>query len=504
MKMSNILALDLGTSAVKCLLMNEDGEVVNVSSVSYPSYNPEPGWVQQDPDDWIKASAQAINSCLNGENINKIDVISLSGHMSGLVMVDENIHPLYPCITLSDARSSSQSKKISAQLDKEIYAISGNPVINAFLLPKLVWIKENKPDLYNQCKYILFPKDYLRYYLTGNINTDITDSGNSLFFDITTHNWNKSILNKLGIDENILPELLKPYEIAGKTNEKAASIFNLPAGIPVAAGGADMACGALGFGINAPGDIAVNIGTSATILTAVPDINDIGYNKITFHPHIIQDTIYALGSHFSGGLSINWLTGLFSTESSQPDYKLIQSLSKKARDIAPGSEGTIYLPFLVGSGSPHFNAEAKGSFIGLTPSTSRETLFKSILEGISFNLKETLNLYKKMGISINKIRVGGGGMKIELFQSILADIFNHPIEVISINDASAIGAAITGGYAVGLFKDLKSPAAKILNQQKTVYPDYDNASFYRDFYEVYQESYNSLGNVFSKLNKAQY
>jgi xylulokinase len=478
------------------MIMDEEANILNVTSVPYPSYNPNPGWVQQNPENWVEAAAQAVHkslACTGGE---EIGIISLSGHMSGLVLVDREGTPLYPCITLGDSRSAGQSERLRQQAGTMIYASTGNPAIDAFLLPKLLWVKENLPEIYRQTQYVLFPKDYLRYRLTGRFAVDLTDAGNSLFFDVEKACWNESLLTALDLRCEILPDLLKPYDIAGSIISNAASLFGISEGIPVAAGAADMAAEAVGYGINEPGEIATTVGTCATILTVVPKIGSIGRDQITFHPHVVPGKVYALGSHFSGGMSLNWFSGIVSGDSSKADYALIQSLAQGAVNIAPGSEGLLYLPFLSGSGTPYFDPFARGAFLGLSTSTKRETMFHAILEGISYNFRESLQIFEAMGISIDSIRVGGGGMNISLWPSILADVFGHPVDVIQISDASTVGAAIIGGYAAGIFSDLVTPAQKIIGNKRIVLPDEKNVLLYERLFTLYQQSYQSLKPIF--------
>jgi xylulokinase len=497
--MSVILALDLGTSAIKCMAMNERADVLHVSSVPYPSHTPNSGWLQQNPDDWIRVSVQAIKQCLAAIGQRDIEVISLTGHMSGLILTDDDGRPLYPCITLSDSRSYLQSEWLRQKAQEKIYASTGNPVIDAFLLPKLLWVKENLPSVYQQTKHLLFPKDYLRYHLTGKYATDITDAGNSLFYDFTKESWDEQLLAALEIRPDILPEILRPYGLAGAVNQKAARLFGLKEGIPVVTGAADMAAKAVGYGINEPGHVAATIGTSATILTLVPGINSIGRDKITFHPHVAPGNIYALGSHFSGGMSLNWFSGLISGDQSRADYSLIQSLSKEAENVLPGSGGTLYLPFLSGSGTPYFDAYARGSFLGLSTSTKRETMFHAVLEGISYNLKESLLLFEAMSGKIKTIRVGGGGMNIKLWPTILADVFGYPVDIIKISDASAIGAAIIGGFGVGIFADLNTPVQRIIENKRTVVPNAEAVAIYNKYFDIYQKSYQNLKSICQEL-----
>ncbi|GFZ78731.1 xylulokinase [Paenibacillus marchantiophytorum] len=493
----HILAFDLGTSAVKCLLMNEKGSVLHVHAERYPSYSPSLGWMEQQPENWLNAAVLAANTCMNQANCRDISVISLSGHMSALVLVDHEGVPLLPCITLSDTRSRHQSERLRQQMQQQIFELTGNPVIDAFLAPKLLWVKETFPDLYDRAHLFLFPKDYLRYRLTGQFGTDITDAGNSLFFDPVHNNWDFHMADSLGIRRSLLPRIFRSFEIAGKLTKSMADQLQLQEGIPVAAGGADMATSALGTGTLNCGDVALTIGTSATLISAIPAIHPTGFNKVTFHPHVLPNTMYALGSHFSGGLSLNWFSEVFGQSIS---YSFLKSLGQAAEKVPPGSHGVLYLPFLVGSGSPRFQPHMRGTFLGISSSTDRATLFRAVLEGISFNLKETLSLLERMNQPPSTIRIGGGGINIGIWPSILASIFGYPVQVLKHSDASALGAALLGGYAIGIFNDLYLSSMQLAETSTIIKPDPQANQEYEHIYAKYLDFYSSLEPLYQKYS----
>jgi xylulokinase len=487
--MSHILALDLGTSAVKCLLMNDKGAVLQVYAERYPSHSTQPGWTEQDPESWLQAAVTAANHCMNQANCRDIEVISLSGHMSALVLVDQEGTPLFPCITLSDTRSSHQTARVRQQMEKKIFDLTGNPVIDAFLAPKLLWMKETHPELYDHAKHFLFPKDYLRYRLTGEFGTDRTDAGNTLFFNSIRNDWDWDIVDALGIRRSLLPRIFQPFEIAGKLTKVMANLLRLQEGIPIVAGAADMAASALGTGTLQSGDVALTIGTSATMLSIVPTIHPDGFNKVTFHPHALSNTMYALGSHFSGGLSLNWFSETFNKTI---DYAFLHTLVKEAEHIPPGSNGVVFMPFLVGSGSPYFHAHMRGTFLGMSNSTDRGTLFRALLEGISFNLKETLTLLERMHQPPRHIRIGGGGTHLGIWPSMLANIFGYPIQQLKHSDASAIGAALLGGYGIGMFTDLQKASAQTAEIVQTIEPEPQLQADYQLMYAQYLNCYSTL------------
>jgi xylulokinase len=487
--MSHILALDLGTSAVKCLLMDSEGAVLQVHSEGYPSQFPQPGWMEQQPDDWVTAAVKAANQCMNLAGCRDISVISLSGHMSALVVVDENGDPLFPCITLSDSRSREQAQAMSRLAQEHIYVKTGNPVVDAFQAPKLLWLKEHHPGIYDRAHLFLFPKDYLRYRLTGKFGTDFTDAGNSLFFDPVQERWDDEIIGRLALRPSLMPRLFRPYEIAGTLTRSFAHLLGLTEGIPVAAGAADIAAAALGTGAVSPDEVVLTIGTNATMLSVVPDFHPEGIGKVTFHPHAHPGMMYALGSHFSGGHSLNWFSNLFQDK---VDYAQLQAWGAAAAKVPIGSHGALYMPFLIGSGSPHYDPHMQGAFLGLNNSADRGTLFRAVLEGISYNLKETLVLLERMSRPADRIRLGGGGAKIKVWPQILANIFDKPVQMLKHADASAIGAAMIGGHAVGIFPDLKEISSRLAETADTIEPEPAAAKEYAKRYAFYQNCYSAL------------
>jgi xylulokinase len=497
--MSLILALDLGTSAIKILLMDPYGNILHLSSHPYPSEMPQQGWIQQDPEIWFDIARKAVNNRLSDVDKKDIGVISLSGHMSGMVAVDSDGKSLYPCITMADGRSSRQCDEINATAGSHIVEITGNMAINAFLAPKLLWFKQNNPSAYRQAKAIVSPKDFLRFKLTGKLATDSTDAGNSLLFNIHKRCWDETLIKELGFDTNKFPEVSTSYEIAGTLTCDAANALGLRHGIPVAFGAADMACQAIGAGLTYKGVVSATVGTSATMLTVLDTVKNAGVGRVTFHPHVMPGLIYALGSHFSGGLSLNWFSRVISEDNAEKlDYAFLDKLTEEAAQRPVGSNGLLFLPFLVGSGSPHFSANIKGSFIGLSIFTDRGSMYRSIMEGVSYNMKETFQLFESMCEGIETIRFGGGGLKAKIWPQIFADIFGRNVQISGNFDESTIGAAIIGGYSAGIFKSLKLPT-KIKNNKMEIVYNEENTQKYQGLFALYLESYEKLMDINKKL-----
>jgi xylulokinase len=492
------MGLDLGTSSLKALLLNEKGKIDFVRSFPYHSYMPAPGWIEQDPGDYEKVLEQVIAVVLKEVPPQDIQAIGFSGHMSAAVLTDTAGKPVTRCITLSDNRSIKESREIALKAEGRIFSNTGNPVITAFCVPKLLWLKQNREEEFRRAAYYITPKDYLRFLLCGNLSAEYTDAANSLLLD-RNGEWDLDLIETLGLPQQIFPAILKPWEKAGEITEEAALHFGLKKGTPVIAGGADMACGALGTGLFKPGDSAVTIGTSATFLCAVSKPGDIGRGQITYHPHAIPGCYYAIGSHFNGGLLLNWLSALFSPKE-EIDYALLDNLAAKASAVSAGSGGVLCLPFLVGSGSPYFSAADSAAFIGMAQTSGKIHLFKSALEGIAFNLCQTLGIFEEIiGGDLQNIRLAGGGVKIQGWDQIITDVFGKSTRVVNCPDASAAGAAILGAYGAGFCTDMSEAAASCIEDKRILFPDSKVCRIYKDLYRLWINAHDVLENIMENL-----
>ncbi|GEO25205.1 xylulokinase [Alicyclobacillus acidoterrestris] len=498
--MQALLGLDLGTSAAKCLVMDVKGKVLAVSSTAYPTYTPKPGWVEQNPLDWWDACVRSAQSCLqNVPSVVSIEGIALSGHMSALCMLDSTGNALMPSITLSDTRSEPQTSWLNNHYRDQLVGISGNPPIDALLLPKLLWVKDNSSRVLANTHRLLFPKDYLVYRLTGRFVTEPTDAGNSMVYNVERGQWDKDLVKELGLPASIFPDIVETTEQVGVLLPDAASALGLRPGVPIVAGGADMACSALGTGAVLPGVVSVTIGTAAQVLTTVSSIHSDGIGKITFHRHALPKSFYALGSIFSGGLSMNWLSSvLFNRSGGSYQADDIVRLGELASMISAEESRVLFLPFLVGRGSPDYAADARACFFGLSANTRPGALARAVMEGVSFNIRECLDVFGQMGNPITRIHVGGGGTKLAIWRSILADVLGHEIRLMETGDASAIGAAIIAGVGIGVYPDVVAATNTVVQTDEIVVPSAQR-SIYDRKYQIYRKLIDSVSPLFSEI-----
>lgn len=488
--MAYILAVDLGSTQMKLMLMSETGDVVLTVSQKYPTRATKDHGLEQDPEAWERVLRAGISQMWDKEDMKKVEVISFSGHMSGVVLLDRDGRVLHPCIMLSDSRSQKQSEELTERMGEPVKAKTGNPINNAFSLPKLCWLMEERPELFQRAETWLSPKDYLRFRLTGKCVTDYTDAYNSLCVDPVTLDWDHELIKEAGLDEAIFPPICSPFDIVGSVTAEGAKQFGLPEGIPVACGGADMACAALGLGLSDPGEAALTLGTCATFMSMVPKAEPAYYGQVTFHPHVTKGKMYALGSHFNGGAAVNWLLARLS-EKEVVDYELLAELSDAARAVPPGSHGLLTIPFLSGSGSPRFCGVDRQHMIGMQIGTTRGEIFRSQLEGVTYNLRQSFLIFEKIA-RLKALTLAGGGIHIPVWTEMIADIFGIPAAIAENPDVSTAGAALIGGKAAGIFTDAEQTAQKKVRIIEMKQPDREKQAFYRAAYDRYLKYYEMM------------
>ncbi|MCF8002142.1 MAG: xylulokinase [Halanaerobiales bacterium] len=498
--MQYLMGLDIGTSGVKALLLSKNGEVISTATESYPLDTPKSGWAEQNPKDWWKAVVKVINKTINENNVNPNDIagLSLSGQMHSSVFLDENMEVIRPAILWSDTRTEQQCKEIlniAGGLENLIKKVS-NPALEGFTAPKILWLKQNETKNYKKVNYVLMPKDYIRYKLTGNINTEVSDAAGTLLFDVKKKEWSKELAKLLDIETNILPPVIESVEIAGKINKSTSQISKLKEGIPVVAGGADNACGAVGSGIIKEGRVMVSIGSSGVVLAQTNNPTADSKGRIHLFNHAKPNSWYMMGVMLSAGVSFNWLKNSLFDESM--DY---EKLNKKAEAIAPGSEGLIFLPYLYGERTPHNDANARGVFFGISGRHKQGHFIRSVMEGVTFGLKDSLSLIKDQDIKVKEIRAIGGGAKSRVWQQILADIMGENIKLLNVEEGPAYGAAIIAGVGVGTFESFQNVSENIIKVEDEITPIKENVETYEKYYKIYKELYSSLKKEYDKLSK---
>lgn len=491
---SLVLSIDIGSTAVKVIAMTKDGEIAASQSGHYPTSSPYPGWVEQDPESWWEAASAAIKGCLEAVGPAAIGAVSFSGHMSAPVLLDEDGTPVMPSILIADIRSYEESAYLKAHYMADFLQLTGNEPIDAFTVSKLLWMKRNRPDAMNRARTLLFPKDYIRYKLTGQLGTDQTDAGNSLLYDHGKGEWAMELIRELDLPSHIFPQIHASSDIVGHASRGASTATGLLEGTPIVAGAADMACSQLGTGAVRSGTLAITLSTSAQVVMRVDSISSSSTGQVTYHPSAIPGTLYAMGSVFTGGLGIDWAYRLITGKSrlAAKDYAAINQLCEGMKGIPPGSANVMFLPFLVGSGTPHFDAADRATWIGLSTGQTPELLMHSVMEGIAFNIRESMEVFQKGGHAIDKVHLGGGGSRNQVWSAMIGDVLGKSLSLLHNRDASAIGAAMLAGVGTGMCTMEDIISQKLVSASEPSSYSIDRHRSYDVIYARYQKAYRAL------------
>jgi len=509
--MQALLGIDLGTTGVKAALFApEDGHVLADAFVEYPLFHPYPGWAEQLPIDWWQATVTAIRHCLTdganaGVTAAEVRGIGLSGQMHGVVLLDAERQVLRPCIIWADQRSEAQCSWITERVGaSQLIEYVSNPALTGFSAPKLLWVRDNEPEIFARAKTLLLPKDYIRYLLTGEIAMEISDAAGTCLLDVKQGKWSQQVVEALGLDPTLLPPIVAADAISGRITAEVAALTGLQSGTPVAGGGADNACGAVGNGIVEPGLALVSVGTSGIVLAYAdsPQVDTSGpIPRVHTFNHAVPNAWYLMGVTQGAGLSLRWVRdNIGLPERALERWTHVDAyeyLAKEAASVSPGSDGLIFLPYLQGERTPHLDAYARGGWIGLTASHDRRHLVRSVMEGVAFSLKDCLNIIREQGLELKQIRATGGGAKSPLWRQIIADVLGVELVITNATEGPAFGAALLAGVAAGVYDSVQQACAQTVSITERTEPDPQTASAYAQAYEVYRALYPALKPIIS-------
>ncbi|MBM0064725.1 xylulokinase [Alkalicoccobacillus gibsonii] len=484
--MSHVIGIDLGTSAVKLLLVSKAGDVELEVSKPYPLIQEKSGYSEQDPAQWVVQTIEGLTEVMDqfkGEP-DQIEGISFSGQMHGLVLLGESNEILRPAILWNDTRTTKECLEIEQLVGaKKLLEITRNPTLEGFTLPKLLWVKNNEPELFSKAKTFLLPKDYLRFALTGKLHSEYSDAGGTLLLDIKNQCWSTEICEKVGIDSNICPPLVESHALVGHLTKEVERQTGLSINTKVFAGGADNACGALGAGIVSEEDTLVSIGTSGVVLAyeKTKDVNVDG--KVHFFHHAMPHAFYKMGVTLSAGYSLSWFKQTFATD--VPFDQIVNEAGARK----PGANGLLFTPYLTGERTPHGDSSIRASFIGVSSTHSRADFVRAVLEGITFSLRDSLDLFREQGTPVHRIVSIGGGAKSKVWLQMQADIFNAPVVKQANDQGPGMGAAMLAAYGVGWFKGLDECAALFIKEETVYEPEQTQVQQYEELYQLYRQVY---------------
>jgi xylulokinase len=469
---TQLVGLDVGTTGVKALALSPDGEVLARAEESYELSTPQPGWAEQDPEDWWGAAERAL-AALGG----RPTAIGLSGQMHGLVVLDDRDRVLRPAILWNDQRTSAECVEIEDRVGlARLIQLTGNRALTGFTAPKLLWLRRHEPDTYARIAHVLLPKDYVRLRLTGEHAIDVADASGTLLFDVAGRRWSREMIDALELDPAWLPRALESPEVSGETAE----------GIPVAAGAGDQAAAALGVGVDRPGPVSVVLGTSGVVFAALPAFAADPQARVHAFCHAVPGGWHAMGVMLSAAGSLRWLRDALGGEVGYDE------LTAEAQKWPPGTERLTFLPYLTGERTPHADPNARAAFSGLALRHDRGALVRAVLEGVAYGLRDSLELLRELGVDPRAGHASGGGARSELWLRILASVLGLPIQRAATDEGSAFGAALLGGVAAGVFRDVHEAVATCVRLLDAVEPDPDWQGAYERGYSRFKLLYPAL------------
>ncbi len=507
--MKYVIGIDLGTSATKTVLFDSNGTIISSSSCEYDMQQPKNGWAEQDPIDWYNAAIKTLNEVIAKSNVSSDDIVSIgiSGQMHGLVMLDEANEVLRPAILWCDQRTGKECKELTESLGKEtLINITANPALTGFTASKILWVKNNEPEIFEKCRHILLPKDYLRLRLTGEYATEVSDASGMQLLDVPGRKWSEKMIKAVGIKEEYLAKVYESPEITGCITKETAEKTGLSIKTTVVGGAGDNAAAAVGMGVIEEGKAFTTIGTSGVVFahTDKPIIDPHG--RVHTFCCAVPNAWHVMGVTQGAGLSMQWFKNNFCSEEilnakngGKPVYIATDDM---AASVSIGCDKLLYLPYLMGERTPHLDPDCRGVFFGISAMHTKSHFIRAILEGVTYSLYDCLLVLKEMNISPKTMLLCGGGSKSKLWRSIICDTFGMPTETSKSSDAAALGVAILAAVGAGIYSDVKSACAAMVPASSDILlPDNENKDEYRKYHNIYSSLYNSLSSDFKSLSK---
>lgn len=496
------IGIDLGTSSVKIVIMNNTGKIIESLSKDYDVSYPKVGWAEQNPEDWWNATRDGIRDLVKSSNIDGTSIkgIGFSGQMHGLVILDRENKVLRPAILWCDQRTQEECDYLNTEIGQDkISLYTGNKALTGFTAPKLLWVRKHEKATFDKIAHVLLPKDYIRYKLTGVFATDVSDASGMLMLDVENRKWSEEMLDILDIKKKVLPKVYESWEVTGHLTEEVAEYLGLTDKCVVVGGAGDQAAGAVGTGIVESGILSVALGTSGVVFASSDNYEVDDENRLHSFCHS-NGKWHQMGVMLSAASCLKWWV-----EDINKDLEgdAFEKLLKEAQGSPVGSNGVVFLPYLMGERTPYSDPCAKGVFFGLNITTSRADMTRAVLEGVCFGLRDSLEILKSLKVPVEAVRISGGGAKSPLWRQILADIFGVKVQVISSKEGPALGAAILAAVGCGLYKTVDEACKSLIRVTASVDPIPENIEKYNKVYSIYNSLYPVLKESFKKINELQ-
>ncbi len=506
--MAYLIGIDLGTSATKTVLFDSDGRSVCSHAIEYPLYQAQNGWAEQNPLHWWQATIDSLNYVIKNSGVPTSDIkgIGISGQMHGLVMLDKNGEVLRNSIIWCDQRTGKQCEEITEKVGKDrLIEITANPALTGFTASKILWVRENEPEIYEKCAHILLPKDYVRYMLSGDFATDVSDASGMQLLDIKNRCWSKEVCDKLDIDMSLLAKVYESPEVTGTVHKKASELTGLLAGTAIVAGAGDNASAAVGTGVVTDGKAFTTIGSSGVVYAHTSKMSIDKKGRVHTFCSSVPNQWHVMGVTQGAGLSLKWFRDNFCQSEIETangmgvdPYVL---MDKQAEKSPIGANKLLYLPYLMGERTPHLDPDCRGAFVGLSAIHTKYDMLRAVMEGVSYSQADSVSVLNEMGVTIDAMLACGGGGKSPLWRQMLCDIYECPVSTVNTSEGPALGVAILAGVGVGIYSDVVSACEKIITAKTIQNPIEKNSIKYKKFYKLYKDLYPALKESFKALSE---
>jgi xylulokinase len=491
------LGIDVGTGSSRAILVDARGGVRASYAAAHEEMRMErPLWAEQRPENWWDAVVEAIRGVLSKAGVTggQVKGIGLSGQMHGLVILDEAGTVIRPALIWCDQRSQAQVDAVNAAIGREnVVRFTANPVLTGFTLPKLLWVRDNQPRLFERVRRMLLPKDYVRYRLTGEFATEVSDASGTAVFDVVNRRWSSEMMDGLGLDRAILPRCYESSEVTGKITARIAELTGLAAGTPVVGGGGDQASSAVGNGIVEAGIVSCTLGTSGVVFAHMEDVAYDPAGRVHTFCHAVRGKWHVMGVTQGAGLSLQWFRNQLAPGAAY------DALTAEAAGSPAGSQGLFWLPYLMGERTPHLDALARGGWIGLTNKHKRADLIRAVIEGVSYSQRDCLDIIEGLGVTVNSVRASGGGAQSPFWRQLLASILNKRVVTLETQEGSAYGAALLALAGSGEYASTQEVCRAAIRETDSVSPNAADAALYERGHKVYQSLYPALKPVYREI-----
>lgn len=506
--MRYLLGIDIGTSGTKTLLCDEKGRVRGTASAEYPCYTPKPGWSEQDPKDWWNATIKTVRAVLRKTQIegHRVAAIGLSGQMHGSVFLDAGGNVIRRALLWNDQRTSVQCRAIekAAGGRAALIKLVANPALTGYTAPKVLWLRDHEPRKFERVRYVLLPKDYVRYRLTGEFATEVSDASGTLLLDVKNRRWSNKLIDALKLDRSMFPRCTESHEVSGELTPSVARSLGLAPGTPVVGGAGDQPAGAVGNGIVGKGIVSATMGTSGVVFAHADQFVPNRQGNLQSFCHAVEGKWCVFGCMLAAGGSLQWLRNtLFAdlVKKSRDPGGLYTTMIDEASAAPPACEGLYFLPYLTGERCPYADPDACGAWIGLTVRHDRPALIRSVLEGITYGMRDQIELMRHSGLRINQVRAGGGGARSRWWRQLQAEMYRVPVVTINTQEGAAYGVALLAGVGAGIWRNAPSACRHAIKITATCRPRRKLVSLYSQHYPQFSQLYRNLRQDFQNIRR---